>query len=186
MPAGWDNPGMRCPPALAVLCIAGVLAACSPTYNWREVRMDGANLQALLPCKPDQGKRAVDLGGTPVEMYMQGCEADGSMFTLAWVDAGDAGRTGQLLTQWKMQTLATLHATQVRDEPLAVPGADAVVPPARVALVGQQADGKEVAARVAWFVHGAKVLQVMQLTQRLDHKAAAEAAETFFAGLKLS
>ncbi|MGA0570523.1 hypothetical protein ACO2Q9_07355 [Variovorax sp. VNK109] len=181
---------MRCLPALAslslTLCLAGSLAACSPTYNWREVRMDGADLQALLPCKPDHGARRVDLGGNPVEMRMQGCEADGSMFTIAWVDAADAARAGPLLSQWKTQTLATLRATKVRDEPIAVAGADAAVPATRVALVGQQADGSALAVRVAWFARGAKVMQVMQLTNGPDRKAAGEAAETFFSGLRLS
>jgi hypothetical protein len=181
---------MRCLPALAslflTLCLAGSLAACSPTYNWREVRMDGANLQALLPCKPDHGKRTVDMGGSPAEIHMQGCEADGSMFTIAWVDAGDAARAAAIRAQWRAQTLATLRAAQLRDEPIAVVGADTAVPAERVVLVGQQADGHAIAVRVAWFARGAKVMQAMQLTNRPDNKAAAEAAETFFSGLRLS
>lgn len=181
---------MRCPPALAALsmtlCLAGALAACSPTFNWREVRMDAANLQALLPCKPDHGTRSVDLGGSPAAIHMQGCEADGNMFTLAWVDTGDAARAPAVQAQWRAQTLATLRAAQVREEAFAVAGADTAVPAARVMLAGQQPDGHAIAVRVAWFARGSKVIQAMQLTSRPDDKAAAEAAETFFSGLKLS
>jgi len=35
------------------------LAACSPAYNWREVRLVDAPLRAMLPCKPTAPTREI-------------------------------------------------------------------------------------------------------------------------------
>ena len=48
------------------------LAACSPTFNWREVRVESAPLKAMLPCKPDRGSRAVPMAGRQVELQVLG------------------------------------------------------------------------------------------------------------------
>ena len=54
------------------------LAACSPALNWRTVALPEAALTITLPCKPDHATRKVELAGTPVDLSMVGCEADGA------------------------------------------------------------------------------------------------------------
>jgi len=56
---------------------------CSPALNWREVQLDTAGVQALLPCKPDHAVREVQLAGGVRSMEMLGCEAAGATFTVA-------------------------------------------------------------------------------------------------------
>ena len=69
------------------VALAVVLTACTPAFNWRDVSFDQAGVTALLPCKPDRGTRAVQLGGQAVQMSMAGCEAGGAMFTVSLVQA---------------------------------------------------------------------------------------------------
>ena len=64
-----------------------LLSACTPAFNWREVGFDQAGVTALLPCKPDRGTRAVQLGGQSVQMSMAGCESGGAMFAVSLVEA---------------------------------------------------------------------------------------------------
>ena len=46
-----------------VLSLAAVLSACTPTYNWREVRPEGSGVVLMMPCKPDSHARRVRLAG---------------------------------------------------------------------------------------------------------------------------
>ena len=58
-------------PALLTGC---ALAACSPTFNWREVRAEPTALKAMLPCKPDKGARNVPMAGREVSLQVIGCD----------------------------------------------------------------------------------------------------------------
>src|SRR3954447_11373852 len=51
---------------------ATVLAACSPTFNWREVPVGDADVVVLLPCKPDRATRQLPLGTDMVPVDMAG------------------------------------------------------------------------------------------------------------------
>ena len=59
---------MRRPFTAAALLCAAALTACSPTFNWREVRAEGAGLKAVLPCKPDKSERTVPMAGHDVSL----------------------------------------------------------------------------------------------------------------------
>lgn len=81
-------------PYRPALCAAVALAAaaCTPSLNWREVRLAPTTAVALLPCKPDRAERSVPLGGEPTTLAVSGCEAGGATFALmaAKVPAGRA------------------------------------------------------------------------------------------------
>ena len=172
---------MRFLPARAVLVVF-LLMACTPTYNWRDVRFAEPGLVALLPCKPDQGTRDVPLGGRAVRIAMQGCEAGGALFAVAWVDAGDAAQAQVLIDQWKTATLANLQAAAVQSEPFVPLGATALPASAWLSAEGRTADGQPTAMRAAWFTRGRHVFQAVIYAPRMPP----EAVEPFFSGLRLS
>ena len=70
---------------VSAAAMAGLLAlaACSPAFNWREVRPENTRLSLLLPCKPDKAQKVVPLGGKPTVLSMLGCEAEGMTFAVA-------------------------------------------------------------------------------------------------------
>ena len=99
-----------------------LLAACTPTMNWREVRFDNSPVAALLPCKPDRATRSIALGGLARDMVMAGCEAGGAMFTVSYIDVGaGAGAQAALdraMKDWKAasktaQAIYQIHGTQL-------------------------------------------------------------------------
>jgi hypothetical protein len=101
----------------AVLLVA-VLTACTPAFNWREVRFEGSALVALLPCKPDRAVRQLNIGGAQRNVSMMGCEAGGAMFTVTLMDVQDAQQVRSVLAQWQASSKATQarylsHGTQV-------------------------------------------------------------------------
>jgi hypothetical protein len=46
---------------MTVLFLAGWGVACTPAMNWREVRFEGGDMVALMPCKPEEATRTVTL-----------------------------------------------------------------------------------------------------------------------------
>jgi len=100
---------------------AGALAvaACSPTFNWRDVRTESAALKATLPCKPDKAARTVPMAGRQVELKVLGCEAGGATFAVLTGDIVDPLRAGEVLAQWRAATLANMRSAPagVQDRP---------------------------------------------------------------------
>lgn len=170
----------RLPGALAGLLL---IAACTPTFNWRTVRAESAPVQALMPCKPDRAEREVPLGGLNATLHMLSCDTGGLTFAVAWVDAGDAARAALALQAWRRATLVAVHAdpAMVDDPaaqwPAALAGSDNAL--------GLQASGRDPrgepvnvralhASQGRWLVHAAIY----------GHAIEPEPAATFFEGMK--
>jgi hypothetical protein len=169
--------------AALLLCALG-LAACSPTFNWRETRPDGTALQALLPCKPDAAQRSVPLLGSPTELHLLSCEAGGLRFALAWADIGDPSQAGTALAAWRSASLAAIRVSSPPGDEAStawtaeVPGASATL---GVSAQGQDPGGAAVQTRTVYFAHGAQVYQAAVYGERLP----TQALDTFFGGLSL-
>jgi len=182
----------------ALMVLAMACAACSPAFNWREVRPDNTRLSLLLPCKPDKAQKTVPLGGQPTVLAMLGCDAGGATFAVAVADLGDAAKAAPVLAQWQSLTLANMKAapagagngpgvTQI--VPFKLAGASEQPTPLLVSAQGQRADGTAVTGRAAYFAQGSQVFQVVMYAGATKPKRdaaaeVAEAAETFFASLR--
>jgi hypothetical protein len=166
---------------MAVLLGSLVMSACSPTFNWREVRLDASHLMALLPCKPDQGARVLALAGQEVELHMVGCEAGGAMFAVAYADLKSPDHVMAALTQWKAATLTNMQAQASSARPFVPKGATLLPQAERVLASGIRPDGSAVVAQAVWFASGTQVFHAAVYAD----KARPEVTETFFAGLKL-
>ena len=165
-------------PAGAALLL---LLACSPAFNWRDVRPENTGLSLLLPCKPDKAEKVVPLGGQPTTLAMLGCDAGGATFAVAVADLGDQARVADVLRQWQSLTLANMKAGAPQVMPLKLPGAGAGPTPVLVKAQGRRADGTAVNGQAAYFAQGSRVFQVVMYAG----KPLPEQAETFFSSLKL-
>jgi len=143
-PASWHAS------AIGVLVLCQLLCACSPALNWRNVTLEG--VQAVLPCKPDQAQRPVQLGGLDVTLSMTGCEADGGLYAISHLRLAQGARAQPIIEAWRAQALLAMRATAAPVEtPLAALGA-------RPALAVYQASGvnsrgQAVQARWTWVQH---------------------------------
>jgi hypothetical protein len=171
-----DN-GAMLRPVLAAALLS--LAACSPTFNWREVRAESIPLKAMLPCKPDKGSRTVPMAGRQVELQVLGCATGGATFAILYGDIVDPLRSGEVLAQWKAASLANMHSTGSQDRPFLPAGAMALSQSLRVTATGQRADGSKVESQAAYFARGSQVVQAVIYADQVP----AEAADAFFAGL---
>ena len=167
---------------LVVLTALLALGACSPAFNWREVRPDNTPLSLLLPCKPDKLEKVVPLGGQNTTLAMLGCDAGGATFAVAVADVGDADKAAPILAQWQRLTLANMQAgpDTVEVNPLKLRGAAAKPPPSVVQARGKRAEGADVSGQAAYFARGSQVFQVVIYAQQITP----EVAETYFSSLK--
>ena len=162
----------------AVLFVAAVSTACSPTFNWREVPVGDAGLVAMLPCKPDRATRAMPLGSASVAVEVVGCEAGGATFAVAHARAADAAQAEAWLVAWRAATRAQLVDAQPTEAPATLPRA--ALQPAPVRL-----DSGKVAAHLLWFAQTrAGGVSLYQATV-LGRPSSADAVATFDEGLRL-
>ncbi len=157
------------------------LAGCNPTFNWREVQFkQDADLKALLPCKPDQGSRALSLLEQTVTLSMMGCEAGDALFAIAYTDLPRADLAAEGQRQWQAVMLGNMKAASSQPGTLPIKGAIAP-PPVSISAQGRRQDGRAVSARAVWFARGGRLYHAAVYADRLD----AEVSHTFFTGLRL-
>lgn len=149
--------------------LAVFTAACTPTLNWREVPI--GPLKALLPCKPDNGTRTVQLMGQDWQMHMTGCEAGGALYAISYLQLADTATSAAVIQAWRQSALSRMRATPSSDS------ANAGAVMAR----GRQADGKDVQAQLRWFQIGSQLFHAAVYAPRLS----AEMTEPFFADLPI-
>lgn len=166
------------------LLMVVVLSACSPTFNWRDVRLASTPLQALMPCKPETAQRSVPLAGSPTELHLLACETGGIQFALAWAEVAAPTQVPQALAAWRSASLQAIGVRSLPGDEASTTWA-ALVPGAAQALGvqarGQNPAGGEVQTRAVYFARGTQVFQAAVYGERLP----AEALEAFFGGLRL-
>ena len=111
---------------ICILAAAMLLPGCSPTYNWREVMLEGALVKLMLPCKPDSGKRELPLvHGQRNWVHMVGCETGGLTFSFAWADVKQVALTSSAVTTWQRATLEQLKVNVRTEQPITISGVGA-------------------------------------------------------------
>jgi hypothetical protein len=161
------------------------ITACTPALNWREVRFDAGDVQALMPCKPDQAMRQIFLqegsDTVPANLQLQGCEASDLQFTFAQITLPSGVLPTTALTAWRQASLAPLavpfESAQSRD--WALTGALTIPQAIRV-----QVKNGPYQAQLGWFARGNKLYQVA-VYGAAQTKSFDDTAEVYFSGIKL-
>ena len=175
----------------AGLVSLSALTACSPTFNWRDVRPEQTTLRLLLPCKPDPTEKTVPLGGVATTLKMLSCDAGGATFAVVMANWNDALKVEQVLAQWQSVTLANMQARPIASglgagsEATHVSGfkltGAAMVPPAVLLKAqGRRRDGSAVVGQAAFFAQGSQIFQVVVYADRIRP----EVSETLFSSLR--
>ena len=160
--------------------VLGLLVACSPTFDWRDVRPAGAGVQLLFPCKPATEARSIELAGHPVRMTMLACRAGDSMFGLAFADAGEASRVSPAIAALRAAQASNFGAPARALGPAVVPGANPVPAPERFEIDGRLPDGTLVRQQLVYFARGTQVYQAAVM----GRAEGGDAAGIFFEGIR--
>lgn len=100
----------------AAIATCALLLACSPRFDWREVRGTSAPYLALFPAKPDTHAREINLAGTPVTMTMTGAEVDGTTFAIGSIALPDPTRAQQALADMKTALVRNIRGKVVAEK----------------------------------------------------------------------
>lgn len=162
------------------LCLAVLLAACSPSFNWRTWTAEGVPLQAMIPCKPDVAQRTVNLGGASAELNLHSCDNAGLRFALAWLAVPSTVDALSVMTQWQKASAQSLNS-QRPAVPMEGPMVRGATQTAWWQLQGQDHRGQAVLSQTVYFTDGQRVYQAAVYGQPWDELVLAP----FWEGLKL-
>lgn len=166
---------------IAVACLAGLtLAACGPTFNWRETPITATSLVAMFPCKPQKASRVVALGGKDVELTMTGCDAGGVTVAIGHARIADPNMVGPVLVQWREATLIGMHASSSTVSAFQLERARVWPQSVLLKAVGVRSDGRALALQGTWFARDTEVFAALMYADTLSP----DVAGTFFSGLK--
>lgn len=162
--------------------LAIAATACSPEYNWRQAGSYDVGAEVLLPGKPAQMSRPIDLDGLAVEMSMRGARVGEQAFTLAWVDLPDdtAASRERALTAMTTGMLRNIGAEEGNRSERQVPLLDAGgMRKGSIAALAVDARGEQPAAgtrmQAIFVARGERAWQLVVIGNPLD----GEAVQTF-------
>lgn len=160
-------------------CIAGIalLAACSPKYDWREVRGASAPFVVLLPAKPASHTRTVNLDGIEVSMTMTAADVDDVTFAVGTAELPDEARALHALTAMKTALVRNIGGS-VRKETASAPGAV----PATIDIEAAGADSRVLFGR--FVANGKRIYQVVAVGK--ESALPREAVDTFLTSFKFN
>ncbi len=161
------------------------LAACNPTFNWREAHWaQDKVLKVLLPCKADQGSRLMQMGNQTITMNMIGCEAGGALFAVSEVEVNNTMHAIEVQRQWQQAMLGNMKADVspelLKQESFVLRGASEEPPAIRIQAQGKRQDGQALSVQAIWFARGGRLYHAAMYAEKLD----ADVTKTFFEGLR--
>jgi hypothetical protein len=175
-----------------ILLFSSLFLACTPTLNWREVRFesaDGNALKVALPCKSDTATRKQKLSDVQVELSMMGCVVGGATYTLSRIPLTNPLDAPKILTAWQAAAVTNVGVKQVADKPVdmvsaKVSGAGTWPPAVRVTL-----NGTAIQAHMLWFAKqtdaGLTLYQAAVYDKQPSSEATTDVVATFFESLEL-
>lgn len=100
---------------LLFIAIVLMLTACSPKFDWREIRSDAAPYIVAMPAKPSTFSRKIDLDGTETVMTMTATEVGDVTFAVGTAELPDAASAQVSLAAMKTAMVNNIRGT-IRQE----------------------------------------------------------------------
>lgn len=170
--------------AYAIAAIAA-LTACTPKYDWREVRGTDIAFTVLLPAKPSTYSRPVNLGGITANMTMTAAEIDDVTFAVGTAELPDAAQAQAALLVMKETLVKNINGV-VRQEKIQLGrtrstielAAGPVAPPASASSAG-----KEISLHARFVARDRRVYQVIVAGR--ERAIRPDSVDTFLTSFKI-
>ncbi|MEP6504245.1 MAG: hypothetical protein ABJD97_13000 [Betaproteobacteria bacterium] len=150
-----------------------LLAACTPTWDWRTVPVPDTQLTAEMPCRPGRFQRDVVVAGTPLKLFMLSCEAGGVTYGVATAEVADLTRVDAVLHALSEGAGAAIRSA---DSPIGALNLSGITPfsgNASARLHGKRPDGQQVDESIRVFARGSRVFQATAIGPALPEPALA-------------
>lgn len=167
--------------ALAAAAVLLSSAACSPTWNWREVQGTDAPYSVLFPGKPSSMARPVDLNGLTVNMSMTASEANEVTFAVGSAVVADPAQRQAALLAMQVAMVRNISGEIRRQQAVQLAGG---IPAVEIEAIGHGRNASEKMLLVARFASNEdRVYQAVAVGPQ--KKLPQEAIDTFFSSLAL-
>jgi hypothetical protein len=164
-------------------CALLALAACSPKFNWREVRSKDAPYSVLLPAKPSTFARPIDLDGVPVTMTMTAAKVDDTVFAVGSATLPDAAKAHAALIAMKTALVKNINGTvKVEKTNAAASNTQGLSASIDVEALGATPDGKPEVLFGHFVSKDKEIYQVIVMGP--EKGVSRENAETFISSFK--
>lgn len=177
------------------------LSACTPRYDWRDVRGTDAPYTVLLPAKPSTHTRSVNLGGIQASMTMTAAEIGDVTFAVGTAELPDAAQAQAALLVMR-ETLVKNIGGVVRREKRSLGSQDSTIeldagpaaPASPVGAAGKPTasgagavpavhSGRTTALHARFLARGRRVYQV--IVMGADKSIPQDAIDTFLTSFRL-
>lgn len=161
-----DNPAMQCRSMswAGMGVIACLMLACSPTLDWRDVRL-GPDTRLQFPCKPDRLERKLPLLDREAAAQMLVCDGGGLTWSATVFDLGDPTLAPAALHELHQRLLANMQGTEEASEPVVVPGMTVGTQARRSRMRGARPDGSTTVAQALFVARGPRVYQLVVMAR---------------------
>lgn len=160
-----------------VISSAIFLVACSPKFNWREVRGTESPFTVLLPAKPASVSREMTLNGIMLNMHMTAADVDGISFAIGSAQVSDTSKIPGVLDAMQQGMLKNIHG--VPEKQFAQTG---TLPAKDVVAYGTLANGQPVKFVGRFVAHGTWVYQIVIIGK--EKSLTPEVVDTFMTSFK--
>ena len=159
--------------AAAAVAACALLGACTPTWDWRTVRVPGTQLEAELPCRPGRFQRDVVVAGTRLALFMLSCETGGVTYGVATAEVTDPTRVDAVLHGLAQASAAAIRSSDLRLDALNMGGTTPFSGNTHARLRGIRPDGRAVDEAIRVFARGTRVFQASAIGTVLPDQAVA-------------
>ncbi len=94
-----------------------LVSSCTPAFNWRDVRLSGAELTVPFPCKPERATRSVAWFGGETRLHMLSCEHRGLTFAAGVLALPSGIEAADAHTGLQRAALASVRQLPERAQP---------------------------------------------------------------------
>jgi hypothetical protein len=98
----------------AAICLSFTLMACSPKFDWREVRGVDAPFTILMPAKAASFSRQMELDGVNLNMHMTAADAGGVSFAVGYTKVSDVNKVSGVLAAMQAGMLKNIQASSTQ------------------------------------------------------------------------
>ena len=182
--------------ALMASMTVAMISGCSPTLDWRDVRlgveasaagvrMTVSSLRAQFPCRPEKVERVARLDDQAVPSQMHVCKAGDATWAVSRFALPDPSRMVQAQEALRAALVRNAQASGSEAiSPVDVPGMTPSAAALRVAFTGRQPDGALFRIDSAFVAHGPEVVQITVMSSSPDWQTLVPARDQFLASLR--
>jgi hypothetical protein len=157
----------------AALLLTVTLMACSPKFDWREVRGTDAPFTVLMPAKAASFSRLMELDGVNLNLHMTAADAGGLSFAVGYAKVNESNKIPGVLAAMQAGMLKNIRATS--SKPRQSDGSE-------IEAIGQLQNGQTVKLLGRFVARGNWVYQVVIIGP--EKALNADVVDTFLTSFK--